>query len=368
MGERARHRCRERIAALIDADLDAEQARRAAITELRKAIGFARWCWPLTDPDTGLAMSGIGEFDFAASLPRLVALEEQGDVTNKPQLIVGARRSVALSAATRGDLMRSRRWRECLRPYGIGDEVMTACRDRYGCWGSVELMRDSDDRGFHEDDVRLLDTLAPMLGALVRRSLVRDRTGSGFEVDARPPGTIVLDDTFSTIGWTAPVHHWLRDLGDGDMLPPAVYEIGARVLTPPGGAHRLPPSVRVQARSGRWCVIEGARLEGDAVQRVAITIRAATADEIFDLLCKAHGLTGRERQVVSLARGGLATTQLARALGISAYTVQDHLKAIFDKTRVRSRRELMSHLTGKSSVGVTAAIHPSSPQLTPLFR
>jgi hypothetical protein len=99
-------------------------------------------------------MSGIGEFDFAASLPRLVALEEQGDVTNKPQLIVGARRSVALSAATRGDLMRSRRWRECLRPYGIGDEVMTACRDRYGCWGSVELMRDSDDRGADSKSMR----------------------------------------------------------------------------------------------------------------------------------------------------------------------------------------------------------------------
>jgi DNA-binding CsgD family transcriptional regulator len=92
-------------------------------------------------------------------------------------------------------------------------------------------------------------------------------------------------------------------------------------------------------------VLEGARLHGESAQRVVVTIRTATGEEIFDLLCKAHGLTGRERQVVSLARAGLATTQLARRLGISAYTVQDHLKAIFDKTRVRSRRELMSHLT-----------------------
>src|SRR5205085_4671337 len=104
--------------------------------------------------------SGIGEFDFAASLPRLVALEEHGDITCKPQLIIGPRPSAVLSDATGGDFARSRRLRECLHPYGIGDEVMTACRDRYGCWSSVELMRDGDDRPFNGDEVRLLDALA----------------------------------------------------------------------------------------------------------------------------------------------------------------------------------------------------------------
>lgn len=344
MGERERNRCRERIAAMSQANLDVEQIRRAVIAELRKAIGFVRWCWPLTDPDTGLAASGIGQFDFAPSLPRLVALEEHGDVTSKPQLIVGSRASAALSAATGGDLARSRRWRECLHPYGIGDEVMTACRDRYGCWSSVELMRDGDDRPFDEDDVRLLDALAPTFGTLVRRSLARGWALRRPDAAAPLPGTIILAGDLSAIGWTASVNDWLADLTGGDMLPPAVYEIGARVLTPPELAHRLPPSVRVRTRSGRWSVIEGARLEGHESLRVAITIRAATADEIFDMLCKAYGLSERERQVVSLARGGLATAQLACALGISPYTVQDHLKAIFGKTGVRSRRELMSHL------------------------
>jgi DNA-binding CsgD family transcriptional regulator len=329
------------------ADLDVEQARREAIAELRRAIGFARWCWPLTDPDTGLAMSGIGEFDFAPSLPRLVALEEQGDVTSKPQLILGTRASVALSAATRGDLARSRRWRECLDPYGIGDEVMTACRDRYGCWGSVEVMRDGGDRPFHDDEVRLLDDLAPTLGALLRRSFVRGAKARATDADVPPPGTIVLDGSLSAIGWTAPARDWLGDSAGEAMLPPAVYEIGARVLTPPERAHALRPSVRVAAPSERWCVIEGARLEGHASPRVAVTIRAATGSEIFDVLCKAYGFTSRERQLASLARGGLATAELARELGISPYTVQDHLKAIFAKTGLRSRRELISHLAGR---------------------
>jgi DNA-binding CsgD family transcriptional regulator len=346
MGERDRNRCRERIATMLGAELDVEEMRRAAIAELRKAVGFARWCWPLTDPDTGLAASGIGEFDFAPSLPRLVALEEHGDVTRKPQLIVGAHASIALSAATGGDFARSRRWRECLDPYGIGDEVMTACRDRYGCWSSVEVMRDGDDKTFTEDEVRLFDELAPTLGALVRRSLPRAWRVPRIDTAVRPPGTIILTGDLVAAGWTASVADWLSDLTGGDMLPPGVFEIGARVLTPPDLAHRLPPHVRVRTSSGRWCVIEGARLEGDESPRVAITIRAATADEVFDLLCKAYGLTGRERQLVSLARGGLATTEVARALDISSYTVQDHLKAIFEKTGVHSRRELMSHFVG----------------------
>ncbi len=345
MGERERRRCRERIEAMSHSDLDVEQVRRAAVAELRRAIGFTRWCWPLTDPVSGVAMSGIGEFDFAPSLARLVALEEQGDVTSKPQLIVGPRASVALSAATSGDLARSRRWRDCLQPYGIGDEVMTACRDRYGCWGSIELMRDSGDTPFDEQDVRLLATLAPALGALVRRSLIRRHEGSGLDSDVLPPATLILDDTLSATAWTAPLNDWLDDLGGRHMLPPAVYEIGARVLTPPELAHRLPPNVRVRTDQGRWCVIEGARLEGAAGAHVAISVRAAAADEVFDLLCRAHGLTGRERQLVNLARGGLATAELARALGISQYTVQDHLKAVFAKTGVRSRRELLSYFT-----------------------
>jgi DNA-binding CsgD family transcriptional regulator len=351
MGERERNRCRQRLEALADAALDADQARRAAIAELRRAIGFDRWCWPLTDPDTGLAMSGIGEFDFAASLARLAALEEQGDVTRKPQLIVGARASIALSAATRGELTRSRRWRECLHPYGIGDELMTACRDRFGCWGTVELMRDAADRPFDEDDVRLLERLAPTLGTLLRRSLARSWRADGLDTPSLPPGTLILDRELVPTGWTPPVQDWLAALGAAhDMLPPAVYEIGARVLTPADDAHGLAPSVRVRTPSGRWSVIEGAPLDGGGSRQVAITVRAATADEIVDVLCKTHGLTDRERQLVALIRGGLATSRVAEALGISPYTVQDHLKAIFDKTGVRSRRELMSHLMGHLAV------------------
>jgi DNA-binding CsgD family transcriptional regulator len=354
--ERARNRCRERLAALGDAGLDVDAARRAAVEELRRAVGFDRWCWPLTDPASGLSTSGIAEVDFWPSLPRMVALEEHGDVTAKPRLVVGPRASVTLSAATRGDLARSRRWRECLRPYGIGDQLMTACRDRHGCWGSVELMRDRADRAFEEDDARLLDELAPVLGALLRRSLARSRPDDGAgDASGRPPGTLILDAELRPAGWTAPVWDWLAELPsarlfrEAGMLPTAVYEIAARVLAPGDAAPGLSDRVRIRARTGRWTVIEGAPLEGGDTGRVAITVRGATADEVFDLMAKVHGLTRREREVVALILGGLATKQLARAMAISPHTVQDHLKAVFAKTGATSRRRLISQLAGHAA-------------------
>jgi DNA-binding CsgD family transcriptional regulator len=82
--------------------------------------------------------------------------------------------------------------------------------------------------------------------------------------------------------------------------------------------------------------------------RAAITFRSSTADEVFDLLARGYGLTRRERQLVALMLDGLAAKQLAAALSIPPNTVQDHRKAIFGKTRLRSRRELVSHLAGRS--------------------
>jgi DNA-binding CsgD family transcriptional regulator len=342
--ERDRARVRERLAAVAGAGLGPDEARREAIAALRRVVGFGRWCWPLSDPTSGLSTGGIAEFDLWPSVPRLAALSQHGDVTSKPMLVAGRRASIALSAETGGDLGRSVRWRECLEPYGVGDELMTLCRDRHGCWGSVELMRDSDDRPFRDDETRLLDEVAPLLGTLIRRNLV----GTMRVTDARrrlPPATLILDAELRPASWTPAFRAWLAELGVGDMLPPAVYELGARVLAPPTG---LDASVRMHTGTGRWAAIEGARLEGGGAGAVAITVRDASPEEVFDVLARTYDLSPRERELAALVLDGYATKQLAAALSISPHTVQDHLKAIFAKTRVRSRRELASHLSGRA--------------------
>nr|WP_244188359.1 helix-turn-helix transcriptional regulator [Paenibacillus kribbensis] len=62
---------------------------------------------------------------------------------------------------------------------------------------------------------------------------------------------------------------------------------------------------------------------------------------MLPLMAEVYAWSERERQIVQLIVQGFSTKELATKLHISAYTVQDHLKAIFLKTDVSSRRELV---------------------------
>jgi DNA-binding CsgD family transcriptional regulator len=55
-------------------------------------------------------------------------------------------------------------------------------------------------------------------------------------------------------------------------------------------------------------------------------------------------LTEREVQVAQLVLQGLATAEISDRLAITALTVQQHLKAVFDKTGAHSRREFVAQL------------------------
>jgi DNA-binding CsgD family transcriptional regulator len=77
-------------------------------------------------------------------------------------------------------------------------------------------------------------------------------------------------------------------------------------------------------------------LAQDEPAQVAVIIEAAAPAEVAAVIMHAYGLTERERAVTGLVCQGCSTRQIAAELWISAATVQDHLKSVFDKTGVRS--------------------------------
>ena len=79
-------------------------------------------------------------------------------------------------------------------------------------------------------------------------------------------------------------------------------------------------------------------------RQIAVIIEPATAVEVAEVIMRAYGLTERERTVTKLVCQGHSTAQMAAELWITTNTVQDHLKSIFDKTGVRSRREIMARI------------------------
>jgi DNA-binding CsgD family transcriptional regulator len=335
---------------LCDAGLDSEELRVEALAELRHAIGFDRWCWTLADPDSLLPHGAVAEADLWPAIPYIFMLEQAGDVNAKHVLARSRYPAAILSAATGGDLARSTRWDRYARFYGVGDALSAAFRDGHGCWGFLELLRDSDDAPFALADARLVQDVGADLSGALRRAAARP--GSAVSDEPLGPGVVILDEELRVASWTRPAQAWLKGfpsaaLYEGVQLLPAVmYAIAGRVFS----ASRLPTRHQFRTAGGRWAIVDGARLEGADAGRVAMTIRAAGPGEAVELHCRAHGLTARERQLVSLVLTGLSTRQLADDLSISSYTVKDHLKAVFDKVGVRSRRELVAGILGQPDV------------------
>ena len=75
---------------------------------------------------------------------------------------------------------------------------------------------------------------------------------------------------------------------------------------------------------------------------MAIIVEPAHPARIYPLLMAAYGLTERERDVTRLILQGSSTVTIAQDLVVSTHTVQQHLKSIFEKTGVRSRRDLVA--------------------------
>ena len=98
---------------------------------------------------------------------------------------------------------------------------------------------------------------------------------------------------------------------------------------------------RVLARSGTWVVLHGTSLVAAASRRAAVIVEPAHPARITPLLMSAYGLTEREREVTRRILRGDSTADIAKRLVVSPHTVQEHLKKIFEKTGVRSRRELV---------------------------
>jgi Bacterial regulatory proteins, luxR family len=227
----------------------------------------------------------------------------------------------ALSAATKGDLSLSARYRSF--EGAIGDELRAAFVVDGTYWGAAGFMRDPGRPFFDDEEIRLLASLSPALAEGFRRAFVLARTpADGTPGDA--PGLVVFGEGGGVESVSPAAERWIAELVESPAAGPAesrvVQAVAARAR--PGSTVEFPePPARARAftRSGRWLVLHGMELAG-GTGRTAVIIQPAPSDEIASLIVEAYGLSERERQVTELCAQGLSTKAMAAALGISPYT------------------------------------------------
>ena len=363
----ARQRTLERLRRLACEDLDVATFLERAGAALDRVVPsdvdtLPSPTWMVVDPASGLLTSTY-VVGCEMSTEEIVAFEYvSSDPGNRISDVLCDPRGVRTSSELhQRDPSTARPYRALLASMGVEHEVLIALRGTDGvAWGACYLVRAPGRAAFDNQDLDFLRAAAPLLADGVRRGLVLgeadDPEGPG------APAIVVLDERLEPKWLTPGADGWLADLGAGGHgeLPTPVLSVAQAALardrrTPLGDpglgdeARVEEPSadglaVRVRAPRRGWVTLHGQPLSGGAGRRVAVTIQPAATDRISALLLAAHGLTAREGEVARHVLHGRSTTQIATALGVSPYTVQEHLKHIFEKTGVRSRRELVARL------------------------
>jgi DNA-binding CsgD family transcriptional regulator len=340
------------------AGLDAETLHRRTVGCLRRAIPFEGYCAHDADPVSGLLMRI--QMDPPDEQRGRFFLEHVyfEDRINDFDWMVRTRRPVALlSAATGGQLDRSLRYRESIAPRGFRFDLRSVFTSGQEHWAGLTLWREPGRPDFTDHEVALLGRLAPHLGAGFKGAGLRTQAAVPAPAADGAPGVLTLDGRGRVVQYTASAERWLRelvDLGpgwqDGRGLPDAVWLVAGALRhalhAPTEGNLARVPRVCVHARSGRWVQLQAALTEGqaDRAGETVVVIAAMGPTELSWLRTSCYGLTAREQQVVELVLRGASTREIATALVISEYTVQDHLSHIFDKVDVRSRRALIKRL------------------------
>jgi DNA-binding NarL/FixJ family response regulator len=333
------------------AELDApEQVLETASERLRRLVPFDGSAWFGADPATLLATSPARienvEAGHCVSFWEREFLVE--DVLLFRDLARAPRPANGLLVATDDHPARSARYREFLAPQGYGDELRAVFRVGSAVWGLVDLYR---ERGhpFSQHEIEVVASVAPVIGDALR-SAARARGAVEARADDSP-GLLVFDARGELASMNDTAEHWLDEIGGSldearpGLVSPVVAAV-ARARSVAAGHDRGPARLRLQSRAGRWLVIHASCLQSidGSVSSTAVVIEPAKSAEIAPIIVTAYGLTPREQEITKAVARGLATPELAEALHLSAHTVRDYLKGIFEKVGVSSRGELVARL------------------------
>lgn len=300
--------------------------------------------WYTLDPESHLVTSIIGEGCDVDAGEYMQWELLADDVMKTADVLSNPRGVQTLHEVTDGHPERSAIYVEVMVPHGMAQELLVALRSASGeNWGTARMNRSPDEPMFSAHEVKFMAAVAPVIADGVQRGLL---VGEAIEPELPDaPGLVVLGADGDIELLSPRVQEWFARLPDDDGrrdgVPTCVLAAATSAMRDAerhgaGGESRL----RVPMTDGTWAVVHGAYLD----TRVTVIIEQAHPDRVAPLLMSIYGLTARERDVTQHVLRGGSTAELARSLGVSPHTFQQHLKSIFEKTDVKSRGELVAKI------------------------
>ena len=344
-------RVRETILRICRSDADARTLRLEVLAAIRRAVGFDAYAWLITDPETSVGSSPLADVPCLPELPQLIRLKYLTTINRWTSLPCGA---ASLSGATGGNLSQSLMWRELLCRHQVTDIASSVYRNRFGCWGFLDLWR-TQSPPFPAADIEFLGQIAGPVTTALRHCVART-FAPATAGDQLPAGPVVLLLSAALVvqAQTPQTQRYLRVLvppeaEDQAPVPASAYNVAAQLLAAEAGVDDSPPVARIHLANGRWLTLRAARMDTAQAaggRDIAVSIEPATGSDRVSVFARAAGLSPRESELLHHLVAGADTRDCARQMFVSEHTVQDHLKSIFAKTAARNRRTLLARALG----------------------
>ena len=389
------HQNLNRMASLEKGSWTSRTYREAVLKQIKTIIPYDAYCFNTVDPSTLLSTGAVTE-DGIEAIHKQLFLNEymEDDVHKYADLIQSGQYTAILQASLplHSHPESSSRYANILRPAGISDELRAVFVDQNACWGHLTLYRKQDAPAFSEEERSLMQHWTASI-ALMLRTTRLSLTDELTDKSPDEPGIMLLDTSLEPVMNNAAARYWLSELHrleqvGPDVLPRPIRAVcshllqsthtetkivaeagagngagndtgkdtGAGASADPSPDHTLNPlsKVCVQLLDGRYLMLHASRMqhpEGTptVIQRdhIAVWLEQALPQDVLPLLSERYGLSARERELLAYVLRSFSSKEIAEAMHISVYTVQDHLKSIFAKTEVSSRRELIWHFVSR---------------------
>lgn len=254
-------------------------------------------------------------------------------------------------------------YNDFLKPQNIHDQLAVYLMSGGQFLGVMALFRSKEAPAFSPADATIAKLIAPTLAAALERSLSIKKNGeleqaiSTIAPDLPYKGILILDTSLSPLYYNASAVGIISELHQSEgrqrsfpenlpgELCTAAGELLALLKRPdPKPLPRLELTFYPEDSAKKVVAHLRVQYDKNSTPRILVCFNPSKKPLNSGAALQRLGVSPRERDIIRLAAEGKKNSEIANALFISEYTVENHLRSIYRKMDVKNRTALVHKL------------------------